>query len=82
VGTHVDAATLLGTDDSAQPDAALDRAIAVLLSGEVSPETRATLAKQMSDPQVLQARLDDPVRQVNQGVIAGLVLGAPEFQRR
>ncbi len=82
VGTHVDAATLLGTGDSAQPDAALDRAIAVLLSGEVSPETRATLAKQMNDPQVLQAQLDDPVRQVNQGLIAGLVLGAPEFQRR
>jgi hypothetical protein len=30
----------------------------------------------------LQASLDDPVREINQGVVAGLVLGAPEFQRR
>jgi hypothetical protein len=26
--------------------------------------------------------LDDPVKQVNEGLIAGLVLGTPEFQRR
>jgi hypothetical protein len=60
----------------------LDRAIAVLLSGEVSPETRKTLEKQMENPQVLQASLDDPVTQINDGLIAGLVLGSPEFQRR
>ena len=41
-----------------------------------------TLEKQLNDPQVLQASLDDPVKQVNEGMIAGLVLGAPEFQRR
>jgi hypothetical protein len=26
--------------------------------------------------------LDDPVKQVDLGVVTGLVLGAPEFQRR
>jgi hypothetical protein len=52
------------------------------LSDKASPETRQVLEKQMNDPQILQAKLDDPVRQVNAGVIAGLVLGAPEFQRR
>jgi hypothetical protein len=30
----------------------------------------------------LQASLDDPVKSVNVSVIAGLVLGSPEFQRR
>jgi uncharacterized protein (DUF1800 family) len=65
-----------------QPREKLDRAIAVLLSGEVSPETRKTLETQMSNPQVLRASLDDPVTQVNDGLIAGLVLGSPEFQRR
>ena len=70
-------------DDTAEkPGDKLDRAIAVLLSGEVSPETRKTLERQMSNPQVLQASLDDPVMQVNDGLIAGLVLGSPEFQRR
>jgi hypothetical protein len=31
---------------------------------------------------VLHAKLDDPVRQIDLGVITGLVLGTPEFQRR
>ena len=79
---HTDIASLLGAGGSAQPDAVLDAAIDVLLSGEASPQTRATLEKQMNDPRVLQARLDDPVTRVNSGMIAGLVLGAPEFQRR
>jgi hypothetical protein len=48
----------------------------------VSPETRATLKKQLDDPQILQASLDDPVKAVNASMIAGLVLGSPEFQRR
>ena len=65
-----------------KPGEKLDRAIAILLSGEVSPETRKTLETQMSNPQVLQASLDDPVTQVNDGLIAGLVLGSPEFQHR
>jgi uncharacterized protein (DUF1800 family) len=81
-GTRVDIAAALGTSAGQDPQAVLDQAIAALLSGEVSPETRQTLEKQMSDPQILQASLDDPVKEVNQGMVAGLVLGAPEFQRR
>jgi uncharacterized protein (DUF1800 family) len=81
-GTQVDVATVLGTGAARDPQAVLDRAIASLLSGQVSAETRQTLEKRMSDPQILQASLDDPVKEVNQGMVAGLVLGAPEFQRR
>ena len=44
--------------------------------------TVETLEKQLDNPQVLQAKLDDPRKQVDLGVVAGLVLGAPEFQRR
>jgi len=47
-----------------------------------SPQTRDTLEKQLDDPQILQASLDDPVKVVNAAMIAGLVLGSPEFQRR
>jgi uncharacterized protein (DUF1800 family) len=82
VGVHVDMAALLGSGAAADPRETLDRAIAVLLSGEVSPGTRRTLEQQLNTPEILQARLDDPVKQINQGLIAGLVLGAPEFQRR
>jgi uncharacterized protein (DUF1800 family) len=81
-GVRVEVAKLLGAGDSARPDAALNRAIDVLLAGEASPQTRQTLEKQMNNPQVLQASLDDPITHVNEGMIAGLVLGAPEFQRR
>ena len=81
-GVRTDIPELLAGDGSAQPDAVLQRAIAVLLSGEASPQTRETLEKQMNDPRVLQASLDDPITKVNEDMIAGLVLGAPEFQRR
>jgi hypothetical protein len=81
-GTRVDAASLLGADASTDPRASLERSIRVLLGNQASPQTRSTLEKQLSDPQVLQAKLDDPVKQVDLGAIAGLVLGAPEFQRR
>jgi hypothetical protein len=36
----------------------------------------------LDDPQIMQARLDDPAKAADFGVITGLVLGAPEFQRR
>src|SRR5438445_4049373 len=81
-GVRTDIPELLAGDGSAQPVAVLERAIAVLLSGEASPQTRETLEKQMNDPRVVQASLDDPITKVNAGMIAGLVLGAPEFQRR
>jgi uncharacterized protein (DUF1800 family) len=81
-GTHVDIAAAIGTSAGQDPQAVLDQAIAALLSGEVSPGTRQTLEQRMNDPQILQASLDDPVKEVNRGMVAGLVLGAPEFQRR
>src|SRR6266852_4584360 len=74
-GMRTDIPELLAGDGSAQPEAVLERAIAVLLSGEASPQTRETLEKQMNDPRVLQASLDDPITKVNEGMIAGLVLG-------
>jgi len=81
-GVRTDVASVLGERSSDDPHAVLDRALAVLLSGQATEQTHETLEKQLDDPQVLQARLDDPVQQVNVNLIAGLVLGAPEFQRR
>ncbi len=94
--TTVDTTTLLAETDTGgakgnspssgqmgnDPAAVLNRAIAVLLSNEISDQTRQTLEKQLDNPQILQASLDDPVKQINRGYVAGLVLGAPEFQRR
>lgn len=81
-GARTDVASLLGADPSADPKAALDRAVQVFLGGQAAPETVETLEKQLDNPQVLRAKLDDPRGEADLGVIAGLVLGAPEFQRR
>src|SRR5438094_6982858 len=81
-GARSDTASLLEVDSSADPKAALDRAVQVFLGGQAAPATVEILEKQLDNPQVLRARLDDPRKQMDLGVVAGLVLGAPEFQRR
>jgi uncharacterized protein (DUF1800 family) len=81
-GAQVDVDTLFGGEMGVDPHATLNRAIQLILGGPASQETRETLEKQMDDPQILQATLDDKVKQVNVAMIAGLVLGSPEFQRR
>jgi uncharacterized protein (DUF1800 family) len=81
-GAKVDLKTMFGADAVTDPNAALSRALALFLDGQVALQTRETLESRLSDPQILQARLDDPVKHVNEGLVAGLVLGSPEFQRR
>jgi uncharacterized protein (DUF1800 family) len=81
-GATVDLKSMLGDAALRDPNAALSQSIDAFLGDQIAEQTRATLAARLNDPQILQASLDDPVKQVNQGLIAGLVLGAPEFQRR
>ncbi len=81
-GVTTDLVGLFGPDAATEPHQALSRALDIFLDGQVAAQTRDTLEQRLNDPQVLQARLDDPVKRVNEGLIAGLVLGAPEFQRR
>lgn len=81
-GSRTDVSALLGVESSADARAALERAVKVFLGGQAGPTTVETLEKQLDSPQVVQAKLDDPIKLVDLGVVAGLVLGAPEFQRR
>jgi uncharacterized protein (DUF1800 family) len=81
-GTQVNLETLLGDPAATDPRVTLNRAVQALLGGTLSQQTRETLELQLADPQILQASLDDPVKHVNAAMIAGLVLGSPEFQRR
>jgi len=53
-----------------------------LLAGDVSKQTHDTILKQMEDPQLTGAALNRLDRPVRANVIAGLILGSPEFQRR
>src|SRR6202790_1806913 len=80
-GSRADVSSLLGVDATA-PKVALERAVQIFLGGQAGPTTLETRQKQLDSPQVLQAKLDDPVKKVDLGVVTGLVLGAPEFQRR
>jgi uncharacterized protein (DUF1800 family) len=81
-GTDVDLAALFGEDASSDAHAALNTALQKFLDGQVAPQTQQILEARLSDPQIVQAKLDDPVKHVNEALVAGLVLGAPEFQRR
>ena len=81
-GSRTDVGSLLGVESTADAKSALERAVQVFLGGQAAQTTVETLEKQLDNPQVLQAKLDDPVKHVDLGVVAGLVLGAPEFQRR
>jgi uncharacterized protein (DUF1800 family) len=81
-GSRSDVGSLLGPVADGDAKAALNRAVQVLLGGQTATTTVETLEKQLENPQILQAKLDDPVKRLDLGVVAGLVLGAPEFQRR
>jgi hypothetical protein len=74
--------SLLGAESEGDAKAALNRAVQVFLGGQTAATTVETLEKQLENPQIVRAKLDDPMRRVDLGVVAGLVLGAPEFQRR
>jgi uncharacterized protein (DUF1800 family) len=80
-GARSDVGSLMGVG-ATEPQVVLERALQIFLGGQASPTTLDTLQKQLDSPQVLQAKLDDPVKKVDLGVVTGLVLGAPEFQRR
>jgi uncharacterized protein (DUF1800 family) len=81
-GATVDLKTILGDDALRNPESALAQSVQVFLDNQIAASTQDTLESRLKDPQILQASLDDPVKEVNQGLIVGLVLGTPEFQRR
>jgi len=80
--SNTDAKAALPGEDSNFAKAALQRAVQIFLGGQTAPATLETLEKQLDTPEIVQARLDDPVKRADLGIVAGLVLGAPEFQRK
>jgi uncharacterized protein (DUF1800 family) len=82
-GTELDPSRMLAASspppDSEQALAMLEKG---LLAGDVSKQTHDTIAAQLEDPKISQRKLDDPARLPNVKVIAGLLLGSPEFQKR
>ncbi|HTK95159.1 MAG TPA: DUF1800 family protein [Terriglobales bacterium] len=81
-GTKLDENQLFAETGRRDGQAALALLEQQLLAGDVSPQTHDTIQKQLTDPQVTGAKLDDETQGVRAGVIAGLILGSPEFQKR
>ena len=70
------------TQLSSDSSGALSSFESALLDGDVSKQTHTTILNQLNDPQAA-ARNNVPAAQgTNLRLIAGLLLGSPEFQRR
>ena len=52
-----------------------------LVPGDISKQTHQTIEERIVDPQAM-AQFEDPAHPTNVNVIAGLLLGSPEFQRK
>jgi uncharacterized protein (DUF1800 family) len=81
-GATTDLTNMLGEDSQHDANAALEKSIQLFLDGQIADTTRSTLEARLNDPQIRHASLDSKEQSVNEGLIAGLVLGTPEFQRR
>src|SRR5262249_54116013 len=79
----VDVERTISSVDRSQPSQVLDRLISALLYNEVSPATRAVLTRELGNPEITRATLDDRMaRNMDVEKLMALVLGSPEFQRR
>jgi len=82
-GARVELAPFLEGVDRRQPAQLLDRLLAVVLRGQVSPDTRRVLGAQLENPEIVRATADDRgPRNTDVEKLTALVLGSPEFQRR
>jgi uncharacterized protein (DUF1800 family) len=82
-GTSFDLARLLNRADvtDADPYQAQLELEQALVPGDVSKQTHETIENRIVDPQAM-AQFEDPSHPANVNVIAGLLLGSPEFQRK
>jgi hypothetical protein len=81
-GIKVDTSQALGANSPADPQQTLAVLENTFLAGDVSKQTHDTIASRLQDAKIAQRKLDDPAHPPNVAMIAGLILGSPEFQRR
>ncbi|MEO6119846.1 MAG: DUF1800 domain-containing protein, partial [Terriglobales bacterium] len=79
---------LAGAQPPTDTDAAIEVMAQSFVAGDISRQTLATIRKQMAEPQYQQVTADETTMAAPRipgerlGVVAGLILGSPEFQRR
>jgi uncharacterized protein (DUF1800 family) len=79
-GVQIDSELAPGqSDDPQQTLAALENSV---LAGDVSKQTHDAISARLQDSKISRRKLDNPARTPNIGLIGGLLLGSPEFQRR
>jgi hypothetical protein len=81
LGSTFDAQHTLGTEFTS-PEQAVASYENALLAGDVSKQTHETILKQMEDPRLTGVAMNQAQPSVRTNLIAGLILGSPEFQRR
>jgi uncharacterized protein (DUF1800 family) len=83
-GVQVDSDSVPGQDpgQNNDPQQILATMENTLLAGDVSKQTHEVISARLQDSNISRRKLDDPARPPNISLIAGLLLGSPEFQRR
>ncbi len=76
-GTRVNLQNLSENAAQGQPSQVIDHFVKLLLRGQVSPQTRATIDKSLNEQRVAMAGA-----KVDVAKVVGLILGSPEFQRQ
>jgi uncharacterized protein (DUF1800 family) len=76
-GARVNLQNLLAGVNTTQQSQVVDHFVNLLLRGQVSPQTRETIDKSLSEQ-----RLATAGGQVDVAKVIGLILGSPEFQRQ
>ncbi|HKE02524.1 MAG TPA: DUF1800 domain-containing protein, partial [Blastocatellia bacterium] len=76
-GTRVDLQNLLAGVNLTRQSEVVDHFVKLLLHGQVSPQTRATIDKSLNEQRLAMAD-----GKVDVAKVVGLVLGSPEFQRQ
>lgn len=78
-GVRSDVVSLIPADAAADPRKSVDALAQALTGGELSDATRATIRERVVDRQAPQT---DPWDNTQLPMIAGLILGSPEFQKQ
>lgn len=79
-GTRVNLENLSMGLNTTQSSQVVDHFVKLLLRGQVSPQTRATIDKSLGERQLAMA--DGKVDAAKVAKVVGLILGSPEFQRQ
>jgi hypothetical protein len=77
LGARVNLQNLLAGVEPTQRSQVVDHFVKLLLRGQVSPQTRETIDKSLSEQ-----RLEMAGGKVDVAKVVGLILGSPEFQRQ